>query len=154
MNTHTQPITTTPTAAAPNWPVAAAIGAGTATVLTAVGTFWDITGDESGDRTMTDFWGYLSVNLGMIVVGTAIVFGLVVRPATAANAGRRGLVLAVVGLLSVAVFWTGLPAILAAGATACALVDRRTGSFSRLSQSALAISVVTLGLAVWLAIAG
>jgi len=152
MNTTTQQDMTTPTTA-PAWPALGAIGAGTAAVLTAVG-IWDLTGNESGNATKDDFYTWLTFNLGVIVVGSALVFGLVVRPATPANAGRRGLILAVVGLLSVAVFWTGLPAILATGAIACSLVDKRGGRLSRMSQSALAISVVTLGLAIWMAIAG
>jgi len=153
MNTTTQQDMTTPTTA-PAWPALAAIGAGTAAVLTAVGTFWDLTGNESGSATKDDFYIWLTFNLGVIVVGSALVFGLVVRSATPANAGRRGLILAVVGLLSIGVFWTGLPAILATGAIACSLVDKRGGRLSRMSQSALAISVVTLGLAIWMAVAG
>lgn len=133
------------------WPAMAAAGAGLSAILTAMGTFWDLTDNESGEP--GGFSEYLIV-IGIIAVATVVVFGLVARGATPANAGRRSLALAVVGLLSIAVFWAGLPAVLAAGATACALVDRTSGRLGRMSQAAVAISVITVGLAVWLAIAG
>jgi hypothetical protein len=135
----------------PAWPALAAAGIGTALVLTAVGTFWDPNGNDSGsDPAVSE---YLIVG-GIIVVATALVFRLVVRSATPANASRRALILAVVGLLSLAGFWTGLPAVLAAAALACVMVDRSARGMSRASQAAVAISVVTLGLAVALAISG
>ena len=87
-------------------------------------------------------------------MATAIVFGLVVRKASSTNAATRALVLSGVSFLSLAVFWAGLPAVLAAGAVACAMVDRQSGRFSWKSYAALTISAVTIGLAIWLAIAG
>jgi hypothetical protein len=153
MTTNTQQISTAPTTA-PSWPALAAIGMGAAAVLTAVGTFWDLTGNEDGSATMSDFYLWLTFNLGVIVVAAAIVFGLVVRTATAANAGRRALTLAVIGLVTVPVAWTGLPAVLATGAIGCVMADRHSGRPSRLSQSAVAIAVLAFAGAVVFAIAG
>ena len=156
MNNHTQTQQTSsaPATSAPAWPALAAIAVGASAVLTAVGTFWDLTGNESGGTTKDDIVLWATFNLGVIAVAAAIVFGLVVRPATPENAGRRGLILAVVGLLSVLVAWTGLPAVMATGAIACVLVDKQSGKPSRKSQAAVAISVLALAGAVVFAIAG
>lgn len=133
-------------------PLLAVLGYATSGVLTAVGTFWDLTDNESGsDHSVSE---YLIV-LGIAAVALAIVFGLVVRTAESGNAGRRSAVLGVVGFLSIAVFWAGLPAVIAAGSLACALTQKdQDRSFSASSKAGLALSSLTLAAAVWLAIAG
>ena len=134
-----------------SWPMFAAAGAGTAAVLTAAGTFLDLTDNESGGGSLGE---YLVV-LGIIAVATAVVFGLVVRAAHGKSAATRALVLAVIGLLSSVAFWTGLPAVLAAGATACALTARDDlGRMPRSGVAAIAIASLTVCLAVAAAIAG
>src|SRR3954462_4061653 len=99
------------------WPMYAALGAGIALVLAAVGTFWNLNAGSTNDRGMREFL----VVAGIILVATAVVFGLVVRTAAQGNAGRRALILAVLGVLSIVVFWAGLPSVLACGAIACAV---------------------------------
>jgi hypothetical protein len=150
MNTHTQQVSSTPTTT-PVWPVLAAVGAGTSIVLTAMGTFFDLAHNDTGEP--DPFIEYLPI-VGFIAVATALVFGLVVRKADQTNAATRALILSVVSFLGLAAFWAGLPAVLAAGSIACAVVDRQSGSFSRRSYAALSISTVVVGLALWLAIAG
>ena len=146
MSTYTEKSSGTST-----WPMFAVIGAGMAAVLTAVGTFLDLTDNEDGGGSVGE---YLVV-IGIIAVATAIVFGLVVRTASGDGAGTRALVLALVGLLSSAVFWAGLPSVLAAGAVACALVARdQLGQMPRRATAAVAIAVLTAGLAIVAAIAG
>jgi hypothetical protein len=128
------------------WPMFAVAGAGISTVLCAVGTFWDLSDNEPGTNNgLAEFLPVVAV----IAIATALVFGLVVRTARPENAARRGLVLAIVGLLSIPVFWTGLPVVFAAAAVACATL-RRSG----LGIAALLISALTVGLAVFAAIAG
>lgn len=135
-----------------SWLVYAAIGAGTSLVLAAVGTFTDLTGNDSGSN--NDLGDFLPV-VPIIAAAAALVFGLVVRTATASNAANRALALAVLGLLSVAVFWAGLPAVFAAGAACCALISKGTGArFSGKATASLGIAAITLALAVGLAIAG
>jgi hypothetical protein len=141
---------TTPTTTdAKAWPLLAAAGVGLAIVLVAISTFWDLTGnDDSGkDLGMPEFLAMVGVTL----VGAAIVFGLVARTASASNGGQRGLVLAVLGFLSLVVFWTGLPCVFAAGAAACALVAAPRGATAKV---ALGIAGVTTVLAVVAAIIG
>lgn len=134
----------------PGWPMFAALGAGTALVLAAVGTFWDLTGNDSGGG--TSMREYLIV-AAIILVATALVFGLVVRTASESSGGTRALVLAVVGVLSLVVFWSGLPPVLAFGSIGCAM-QARAGSFPITAKVALGLSAVTLVLAVAGAIAG
>lgn len=73
----------------------------------AIGTF-----AEASDSDMKDFVAVLVI----IAIGAAVVFGFVVpRGLGREAAGVSALVLSVLGLLLVAVFWSGLPPILAAG---------------------------------------
>lgn len=131
------------------WPLYAAISTGTAAVLTAIGTFWSPLADYEATATMDDFVSWLVV-VGFIVVGAAIVFGLVVRRATPASARRRAIILAGLSVLSIVVFWTGLPMIFAGGAACCAMADRARV----LSRTALALAGLVAVAAVWLALAG
>jgi hypothetical protein len=150
MNTHTQQVEVTPTTA-PAWPVLAVAGLGVSAIHLALGNFWDLTNNEEGDPSG---WSDFLPILGIVAVITALLFGLYVRTADQANAATRALILSVMSVLSLAVFWSGLPAVLAAGSIACAVVDRQSGRFSRRSYAALSISVVVIGLATWGAIAG
>ena len=111
-------------------PVLAALGAATAAILTAIGTFVDVLGrEEQRTDTMADFYSWMVI-VGVIAVATALIFGLVVRGATPRNATGRALVLSILAVPTVLVAWTGLPPVLASAAVACALVARgRTGHF-------------------------
>lgn len=145
--------TTTTTQDAPNRnALLATLGAAASVIAGAVGTFWDVTGNETADRDgLAEFLPVLVT----AAIGTAIVFGLVVRTAAAGNAGRRALVTAVVGLLTIVVFWTGLPLVLAAGAIACAMVERDAlGTTSGRAKAVYGITGLTAALAVLAAIAG
>src|SRR3954463_8689203 len=107
----------------PSWPLFAVLGTGIALVLTAVGTFWDVTGNEPGAEDHSLVGEYLTV-IAIIAVTTAVLYAFVVRSAPTGNAGRRSLVLAVLGVLSIVVFWAGLPTVFALAAGACALSAR------------------------------
>lgn len=135
-------------------PLLIAIGLGSSALLTAVGTFADLTDNESGSAGTDEIGSWLTC-LAIAAVAAAIAFGLVVRTAARGNAGRRSLLTAVVAFLSLAVFWAGLPAVLAAAAVACALVDRdRHEAFGAMAKVGLAVSAIVTALAVMLAIAG
>lgn len=149
MTTNTANRTTRTTDPLSAWPLYAAISTGTAAVLTAIGTFWSPLADYEATATMNDFVSWLVV-VGVIVVGAGIVFGLVVRRATPDSARRRAIVLAVLAVLSIVGFWTGLPIIFAGGAACCAMADRASG----LSRTALALAGLVTVAAVWLALAG
>jgi len=153
MTTRTAP--TTPTTAPSRTPLLLALGIGGSALLTAVGTFLDLTGNDthgkSGGEQLSEWLVVLSVS----AVVAALLFALVVRRAATGDAGRRSLVLGVLALLSVAVFWSGLPSVLAAAAVGCALVERdRRGSFGGSATSGLVLSALAVMAAVYSAIDG
>ena len=135
----------TPTRTTSSWPTYAALGAGLALVLTAIGTF----GDLAADGTAKHGWEEYAVVVAIIALATALVFGLVVRSATPANAGTRAIVLAVLSVVSILVFWTGLPPVLAFGAIACAMTSR-----SGLAKAAMVLAGIAIVGAGVLAVVG
>lgn len=132
------------------WPAWAAGSAGVSAVLTAIGTFWSPLANYEATQTREDFLSWLVV-LGVIGVAAAIAFGLVVRTASTERADRRGLILAVLSVLSIVVFWAGLPVVFAAAGACLALSQGRPSTMGRVT---LAIGVLVSGFAVFLALAG
>lgn len=126
-------------------PLLAAVALAVAAVLNALGSF----GGE-GDHS----WGDFLFVLVLSAVATALVFGLVVRTATADSGGRRALVLGVLAALSVAVFWAGVTVPLAVGALACALVARDGGRAGGAAVAGSVLAALALVSAVVLAFVG
>lgn len=139
-----------------------AVAAGTvALALMLIGTYMHTPYKAKGP----DEWGFSTQDLnqvplliGFAVVGAAVVFGVVVtrglRTAPQRTA-RRSLIVAGVGVVSIAVFWTGLPVILAAGAATLALDARhRLGRLPGTAIAALVLAAVITLAAVWLAFTG
>ncbi|HEY6748857.1 MAG TPA: hypothetical protein VI357_24470 [Mycobacteriales bacterium] len=112
---------------------------------------WALTADRHGTA------GAL-ISLGFVALGLGVVFGVVViRGLGSAEhaALRRSLALAVAGALSLAVFWTGLPVILAAGATVLSLDARtRLGRTPATAVITLLLAAATTAAATNLALAG
>jgi predicted MFS family arabinose efflux permease len=133
-----------------NWPVFAAAAAGLSAVLTAIGTFWSPLANYEATQSREDFFSWLFV-VGVIAVATSIVFGLVVRTARPERTDRRGLILAVLSVLTIVVFWAGLPVVLAGGAACLALSNNPMSTTGKIT---LALAVLVTGGAVWLALAG
>jgi hypothetical protein len=145
--------TATTTQTAPSrTPLIAALGFATSAVLSAIGTFWDVTNnDNSNNHSASDYL----FPLGVAAVLTAIVFGLVVRTAANGRPGLRSAILGALGVATLIVFWAGAPSVLAAGAIATALVERdETGSFGTGGKAGLALACVAVAGAVVLAITG
>jgi uncharacterized membrane protein len=135
------------------WPPFAAVGVGLAALATAIGTFFDVTGNDPGNNDNSAI-EYL-ITLGIIVVAAALVFGLVVRTASVRSAGARSLVLGILGVLSIVVFWAGLPCVLAAGAASCGLAARSAnGQISGVGKAGIALAAVTGVAAMLLAFTG
>jgi hypothetical protein len=145
------------------WATALATGA-YALVLVLVGTFIDTPWrDQGSGEWQLNTAGHslieLPIILGFVVVGVAVVFGVVVRRGLLRPAERtaaRALVVALIGVAAVVVFWTGLPVVLA-GAAAVLAADAR----ARLERHPSAIVRITLGIAAllvvaatWLAVTG
>jgi hypothetical protein len=96
--------------------------------------------------------------VGFAIIGAAVVFGVVVarglRTAPQKSA-RRSLIVASVGVVSIAVFWTGLPVILAASAATLALDARhRLGRLPGTAIAALVLAGLITVSAVSLAFTG
>lgn len=143
---------TTERAPASRTPLLAALGIGASAVLTSVGTFIGV--NDTGDATRDDVSTWLFC-VGIAVAAALIAFGLVVRTAARGNAGRRALLVGIASVLSVAVFWAGIPTVLAAAALACALVERDVrGSFGSLSKAGIALAGLATAAAVNLAFFG
>jgi hypothetical protein len=115
------------------WPIAA-IAVAVASALAAWGTF---SGDEH------DAGEYLVV-LAIIAVATVIAFGWLVRRAFRSGAfGGTGLILAVLGLVSLTIFWSGLPPILGLAGAFLGWVGRERRP-DNLATAALVIGVLVL----------
>ena len=140
------------------------LAAGTAaTVLLLAGLYLDTPWKKQGNKewaltTHQYGLGGLVIALGFVAAGLGVVFGIVVarglrRPAEAET--RRSLALAITGVLSAVVFWTGLPVILASGAVVLALDTRdRLGRTTAAAGIVLALAALTTVAAVYLALIG
>jgi len=140
-----------------------AVGAACAGLaLTLVGTYvstpWRSPGPgtwglDTGDRSV----GELLLLIGFAAIGAIVVFGVVAR-ALRRDAGavaKYSLGLAVCAVLSIAVFWTGLPVILAAGAAVLALETRRSHEGrGRMTGIALGLSSLVCIFATFIAFTG
>ncbi len=145
---------------APDTPTVA--GAGIALACTLVGQYVHTPWKPGLGEWGVDFggnggWGALA--LLVVFIGAAlVVVGLVAARARSLAAPRtagRALVLAVLGAVTVLVFWTGLPAVLAGGAAGLALdVRRRLGRVPAPAAVALTLAVLTVAAPVWLAFTG
>jgi hypothetical protein len=103
-------------------------------------------------------WGTLAV-LAAIVVVAAFVVGLATARGRAATdpsrTARLALLLAVLGAMTILVFWTGLPAVLAGGATGLAVDARgRLGWLPVPAVTAVVLAGLTAAAAIYLALAG
>jgi hypothetical protein len=141
-------------------PIAAA-AALVALVLMLIGTYLETPYKTKGSGE----WGLSTQDLnqvpllvGFAIIGAVVVFGVVVarglRTAPQQTA-RRSLIVASVGVVSIVVFWTGLPVILAAGAATLALdARRRLGRLQGTAIAALVLAALITLAAVWLAFTG
>lgn len=102
-------------------------------------------------------WAALAFLVATIGVG-AVLTGLATARARAVAPERtalRALVLAALGFITLAGFWTGLPAVLAGGATGLALdAHRRSGRLPATAAVAVAVAVLAVAAAVYLAFTG
>ena len=140
-----------------------AAGAAVALGCTVVGSYFETPWKASGPGGWgVDFggnggWTALAVVVALVAVALVLV-GLATARARAVPAqrtARRALVLALLGVAAIAVFWTGAPAVLAGGAAGLALdARRRSGRLPGSAAAAVALAVLTLATAVFLAVTG
>jgi hypothetical protein len=93
-------------------------------------------------------WRVTAVMLGSCAVLIGIVFGVVLRrtlmKASGPSSARTGLVLGVLGVLSIVVFWMGFPAVFAVGAAVAGLDARDRRPFAGDWQATAAIVLAAL----------
>jgi hypothetical protein len=125
-----------PTTSAGTWWERFGVPALAAFVISAALAAWGTYGGDDAHANRQ----YLVV-LVIIVVAIGIVFGVVLpRSEGGANAARTALILSVLGLLSVAVFWAGLPPVLAIGG----IVLARSAGTSGLARTGVVVGVLAL----------
>ena len=86
-----------------------------------------------------------------IVVAVGLFWGIVPR---ITRPGLGGLVLGILAVLSIAVFWLGLPSPLAGAATVLGLAARESGSEAGKGTAALVLAAIAVVAAVVLAFLG
>jgi hypothetical protein len=129
---------------------------------TLVGQYWETSwksgpGDWTFDFARNGGWGSLAlmiavVTTAMVLVSSATARARAVDPQRTA---RRALMLAAIGVLTLAVFWTGVPSVLAGGALGL-VVDtrRRAAQLPARAAAAAGLAVLTVAAALWLAFTG
>jgi hypothetical protein len=135
-----------PTRSTPLIPTALA-SAGLALALTAMGTAEPFRDSDVGPA--WDEW--FLYNAPVIVAATVLVFGVITRRALPGDVGRlarTALVLGILSVASLAVFWTGLPAVLAGATALCAVQARARGAGPAGPIAALGLSAFTVAVAV------
>ncbi|RFU19785.1 hypothetical protein [Geodermatophilus marinus] len=137
-------------------------GAGTALACALVGQFvstpWKAgSGGWGIDLAGGGGWAGLALLVAFVAVALVLVALATARARAVPpeRTARRAAVLATLGALSVLVFWTGLPAVLAGGAVGLSVdVRRRTGALPPVAAVAATLAAVTVAGAVWLAFTG
>ena len=120
------------------------------TALAIVAMFFDHMLDVE-ERFPAD-WPAFAISVGLILVTSAIVFGVVVRRTRASSAcadlaGKRGLVCSIASVLSLPGIWLGLPFVIAGGGITLGLLGR-TGRRGRMALAAVAIGALVVILAI------
>lgn len=117
--------------------VCGALGVALAAGLAAWGTF----GEAGVEHSVTDYL----VALAIIGVGAAVVFGWIVpRGLRKESAGGTAVALAVLAVLSIAMFWSGLPPVLAAGSVVLGLAGWNARRGAWLCRAAVVIAAFAI----------
>jgi hypothetical protein len=144
-------------------PVFAVAAGATGLLCTLIGTYFDtpyhVMGPKRWGLNFTDrHIGEFLILIGFAVLGAAVIFGVVVRTSLRREpdrTARYSLIVAIIGAGSLLVFWSGLPAILAAGAVIMADDARtRLGRAPKSAVIAMGIAALTVIAAVWIAFTG
>lgn len=123
-----------------------------AALFAATGTFREQTGLFQAELTREHLTEYLLLVLAILVV-TILVFWLVVgRAVRSRRPSTTGLVLSVLGILSMVVFWSGLPAVLGTGGAFLGTEGRKAETGKGLATAALVVGAVAILANLWGAI--
>ena len=117
-------------------------------VVAVLMVIYAVYGDSSSDQSQKDSLWQIVV---LVLIVSALVFGLLLPWAAKRWPARAGLVVSILGFLSVAAFWSGLPIVLGGAGATLGLVGRERVAGTRgLASVAIAVGVVAavLGIAV------
>ena len=120
----------------------AAASVALAIVLLAIGAY-------SGDEDDTSY--FLVASAITIAVAVVLFWGIVPR---VTRPGLGGLVIGILAVVSIVVFWLGLPSPLAGAATVLGLSARESGSEAGKGTAALVLAALAIAAAVVLALIG
>jgi hypothetical protein len=120
----------------------AAASVALAIVLLAIGAY-------SGDEDDTSY--FLVASAITIAVAVVLFWGIVPR---VTRPGLGGLVIGILAVVSIVVFWLGLPSPLAGAATVLGLAARESGSEAGKGTAALVLAALAVAAAVVLALIG
>lgn len=121
----------------------AAVSVAIAIALAAIGAF---RGDD--DHALR----YFLIVCAVILVAAAIVFWVIVPRID--RLGRGALIVAGIGAVSIALFWLGIPPVLAGGAAFLALGARQRGTETGMATAALVLAALTVVAAAVIAFIG
>ncbi|HSI97814.1 MAG TPA: hypothetical protein VK926_05585 [Gaiellaceae bacterium] len=112
-----------------------------AVVLAAVLSAWGTFGDHFHASSIREY----AIILGVIAVAAALVFGWVVpRGLRKESAGRTAVMLSVLGFLTIAIFWSGLPPVLAVGGIVLGWAGRSAARGSLACRAAIVVGAVAI----------
>jgi hypothetical protein len=117
------------------------------TGVVAVGmAIYAVYGDSHADQTQKDSLWQIAA---LILVVTALVFGLLLPWAAKRWPENAGLIVSILGFLTVAAFWSGLPIVLGgAGATLGMVGRERVAGKTGLATAAVAVGVIAVVLGI------
>ncbi len=90
-----------------------------------------------------------------LLVATGVVFGAVLPWAMKRSPEKTGLIVSIIGFLSLAAFWSGLPIVLgSAGATLGSVGRERAAAKQGMAKAALAVGIVVAVLSIAVTVVG
>lgn len=125
-----------------------------AALFAATGSFKEESGYFRAELTTEKLTEYLLL-VAVILVVTVLIFWLVVRRALGGErSGIVGSVLGLLGILSVVVFWSGLPAIFGTGGTFLGMEARDSAMGKGWALAAIVLGAAAIVLGAWAVIVG
>jgi len=106
--------------------------------LAVFGVYGDATAPQSQKNSLWEI-------VLLVLVVTAVVYGLILPWAVKRSPQKAGLIVSILGFLSIAAFWSGLPVVLGGAGATLGVAGREQAAEKRgLATAALAIGAVTV----------
>lgn len=123
-----------------------------AAVVAALLAVYAVYGDSQAPQHQKDTLPSVVVS---VLVVAALVYGLLVPWAAKRSPGKAGLIVSIIGFLSMAAFWSGLPIVLgSAGAVLGLDAQERVGGKSGKATAAMIVGAVAAALCIGVTVVG